>query len=463
MNAESRFEKIQTLRQQWEQGLFRNVEDRLIVLRRMKEWIGRNEEKIVEALALDLSKPYLESYLAEIHFVQQEISLYCRSLKRWAKPKKVRTNWTNWPAKSEIRFEPYGVVLVLAPWNYPFQLSVLPMVCAIAAGNVPVLKPSEVAPHTASLLETFVLETCGKGALIFQGDASTAQELLTQKFDHIFYTGSTKIGQRVMEAASRTLTPVTLELGGKSPCIIDRDVDIEESAKRIVNGKFFNAGQSCVAPDYLCIPREFVDRWASLIQKILIQFYGSDPAFSQDYAAMISARHYERVAQMASEHSSWIKVGQDNPKERKLAPVVLPHVGWDHASMEEEIFGPLLPLIAYDNIDEVVHKIQQREKPLSLYVFSQNNAFVENILHRTISGSVGINQVMLQITNPNLPFGGVGKSGMGCYHGKYGFETFSHKKSVMRKSIKVGGASALPPYDRHKNLPKLLRMISRWC
>ena len=422
----------------------------------MQKWIVEHEKEIAEALDKDLGKPFMESYLAEIQFILSEIHLVKKKLSSWMKAKKVSTNLLNLPGKSEIISEPYGVVLIFSAWNYPFQLMMAPWIAAVAAGNVTVLKPSELSPHTAQLIEKMVKDIGGEAALVIQGGADRAQQILEERFDYIFYTGSTLVGQKVMEAAAKYITPLTLELGGKSPCIVDRDVDIEESARRLVSGKFFNAGQSCVAPDYILVPREDLSTWTQVLEETIQQFYGTDPSNSPDYTRIISDRHMTRL-QKLSEHPQAMQIGHPQVQQRKMAPVIVPNISWDEPLMKEEIFGPILPIIAYDSMEEVFDKIESREKPLALYVFSKKKSFADQVIARLSSGSVCVNHVILQITNPNLPFGGVGHSGMGRYHGYFGFETFSHQKSVMRKPHSFNPITAYPPYEKKEFLPKLLK------
>jgi acyl-CoA reductase-like NAD-dependent aldehyde dehydrogenase len=345
-------------------------------------------------------------------------------------------------------------VLIISPWNYPFQLMISPLVGAIAAGNCAIIKPSELAANTSRIVTQITEKTFDPAYITsIEGGVETSQELLAEKFDHIFFTGGTKIGQIVMEAAAKHLTPVTLELGGKSPCIVDSNVHIEHAAKRIAWGKFINAGQTCIAPDYLLVDRTIKNDLLTSIKQCIQEFYGDDPAKSPDYGRIINQRHFERLASFLSEGQPYIG-GQTNPEERYIAPTVIDGVDWDAPVMEEEIFGPILPVLEYSDLSEAIAKINERPKPLALYVFSKDQQKQERVLRETSSGGVCINDTVMQVGVSELPFGGVGSSGIGSYHGKASFDTFSHQKSVLKRSFLLDLDWRYAPYQGKLKLIK---------
>ncbi len=349
--------------------------------------------------------------------------------------------------------EPLGTVLVIAPWNYPVQLLLLPMAYAVAAGNAVAGKPSELTPATSAALARWTPEYLDPSAVaVVEGDARVATDLLEQRWDHIFYTGSGRVGRVVMEAAARHLTPVTLELGGKSPAIVDRKADVGVAAKRIAWGKFVNAGQTCVAPDYVLVDRQVENRFFDELSSAVATFYGADPKGSPDYARIVSDRHLDRLrGLLGSLRSSRIVVGGDaDPTSKYLAPTVLAGTTWDEPVMQEEIFGPILPVLAVDDVDDAIAQVNAHDKPLALYVFSEDRAVVDRVVRATSSGGVCVNATLMHLAVPDLPFGGVGASGMGAYHGQAGFDTFSHKKSVLTRPTSVDPPVTYPPYSRLK-------------
>jgi aldehyde dehydrogenase (NAD+) len=433
-------------RQCFRRGMTLEYEYRREQLMKLKRLVKERESDIYEALRADLGRPAMESFFGEFLMVEGEVEHAIRDLRKWMKPKATATPLLIYPGSSEIHSEPYGVVLILAPWNYPFLLLMMPLIGAIAAGNCIIAKPSELAPHTSSTIARMLQDAFDPETLaVVEGGVEESQALLSQKFDYIFYTGSTKVGRIVMESAARQLTPVTLELGGKSPCIVDRNLHMESAARRITWGKFFNAGQTCVAPDYLLVNKAVRRQVLEGIERAIKSFYGDDPAKSPDYCRIISDSHFERLKALLGEGR--IIVGGDFDKEsRYIAPTVIGDVSWESAIMEEEIFGPLLPVLDYENIDEAINRINERPRPLALYLFSEDEESIDMVMHRTTSGGLCINDTIVHSGSRALPFGGVGESGMGAYHGKATFDTFTHFRSVMKRPLSPDPSFRYPPY-----------------
>jgi len=448
-------EILQQQRQFFSTGTTKDIAFRLTQLKNLKQAVLDNRDEIIDALKADLKKPQFESYLTEIRVIK-EIDYAIKNLKNWSKPKKVSVTLDQLPGSAFIYPEPLGVVLIIAPWNYPFQLTISPLVGAIAAGNCAILKPSEISPHTSSIITKICQKTFAPAYIsVVEGGVETSQQLLQQKFDHIFFTGSTAIGKIVMEAAAKNLTPVTLELGGKSPCIIDTDINIEYTARRIVWGKFLNAGQTCIAPDYLLVNQTIKKPLLNNIKKCLQEFYGNDPETSPDFARIINQKQFNRLVELLK-NGEIIVGGKTNPETCYIAPTLIDKVSLDAPIMQEEIFGPILPIIEYSHLEEAISFVNNQPKPLALYFFSKNQEYQQQILQKTSSGGVCINDTIMQIAVSELPFGGVGNSGIGSYHGKTSFDTFSHQKSVLKKSflldIKVRYAPYLGKLDLVKRL-----------
>ena len=443
-------------RQFFESGHTKDLDFRLENLNRLKNAITKNEAKILEALKKDLSKSTYAGYLTEVGVALDEIRFVSRRLKSWARPRRVRTPYYLPFASSRIYSEPYGIALIIAPWNYPFLLSISPLIGSIAAGNCNVLKPSEYAPHTSSIISWIIERHFGNQYLaVIEGDARIGEDLLKERFDYIFFTGSVSVGKIVMSAAAKNLTPVTLELGGKSPCIVDKDVDIDLAAKRIVFGKFLNAGQTCIAPDFLLVHQSIKLKFLDQIKKYLNKFYGEDPRTSPDYVRIINTRHFNRLVDLLKE-SHIIVGGQNDPDELYVAPTLIDNVTWEHPVMQDEIFGPILPVLEFDSLREIISILNSRPKPLALYVFSNQPDRCQQVIDQVSFGGGCINDTLVQFGNPHLPFGGVGNSGMGSYHGKFGFDTFSHKKGVVKKWFAYEPPLRFPPY---KNKLKFLKKV----
>jgi len=434
-------------------------------LTRLKLLIQENEQLIFEALESDLRKSKFEAALTEVYFVYAEIDFAIKNLFSWLKPRKVSAGMTNLFTKNRIYFEPKGVSLIISPWNYPFQLLIAPLVSAIAAGNCVMLKPSEWSPATSSILVKLINENFDSREIAcFEGGAEVSEALLELPFDHIFFTGSSKIGKIVMAAAARHLSSVTLELGGKSPVIIAEDASLKRAAEKIVWGKFMNSGQTCIAPDYVLIhasrEQEFLELAKAIIEK---QFYINSELDKSSYGKIISRNHYQRLKdlrdQAVLDGAQLIKGGMDSDTDQTIEPVVLSKVSMASALMQEEIFGPLLPVISYQSLDEAIDYINQNPKPLALYIFSNSKGIINHAIRQTSAGGTCVNDVIIQISNPNLPFGGVGNSGTGSCHGFFGFKAFSHERGVMFQSKIDFSKVAYPPYSEKKNLLKWLKKI----
>jgi aldehyde dehydrogenase (NAD+) len=409
------------------------VNTRIAKLKKLKLEILRRREDIKLAIYNDFKKPYAESELTEIHPVLDEINFAIKNLKKWMKPKRVSTPITLIGSRSFLTYEAKGVVLILAPWNYPFSLLLNPMVAAIASGNCIMARPSEKTPHTSLILKEIIdSQFHPNEVVVVLGEIEVAEKLLELPFDHIFFTGSTSVGKKVMAAAAKNLTSVTLELGGKSPVIIDHEVDLELTVSRIVWGKFINCGQTCVAPDYVYIPENLKSQFLSLLTKQIKKNYGEtslDRLKNTDFARIIDSGSFKRLNEMIKSENNIIN---DNSfADQNYLPPTIFEVTQDSPIMKEEIFGPILPVLTYQNIEEVLETIRNGPKPLALYIFSKRKSFIKNILAKTTSGGAVVNHVVLHLANPHLPFGGVGTSGLGSYHGHFGFKTFSHEKSLL--------------------------------
>lgn len=430
---------------------------RLSMLTFLKESIKYHETEIIEALAEDMNKSELDAFTTEIGFVYDEITRTTRELKRWMRPKRVSGTAIHLGTKSEIRYEPYGTVLVIAPWNYPFQLAMAPLIGAIAAGNTAVVKPSELTPHVAQMI-TKVLERAftDRYVVSVEGDKDVAAALLAEKWDHIFFTGSTPVGKIVMEAAAKHLTPVTLELGGKSPAIVHEDADIDIAAKRIAWGKWMNAGQTCVAPDYVLVHESKRDIFLEAIKREAFTMFGNGVG-TKRFTRIVNETHFDRLTKYLNDGNVFFG-GQVDREQLKISPTVLTDVNENASVMKDEIFGPILPVLTYRELEEVIDFVSSRPHPLALYLFTESKDVERVVMKHLTFGGGCVNDVLMHLTNPNLPFGGVGESGMGSYHGRYSFETFSHKKSILRNTTRFD----LPVrYPNFKGAEKLIRLIYR--
>jgi aldehyde dehydrogenase (NAD+) len=449
---------LQRLRTSFDAGTTRPIEWRRAQLKAIERMLAEREAEFAEALRLDLNKSRFETVLSETSFVVEEAKYARKHLARWMRGQRVRTPMMAQPGRSRILPEPRGVVLIIAPWNYPLSMVLAPLVGAVAAGNAAVMKPSEVSRHTSAAIARILPAYLDMDAFaVVEGGVAETTELLEQRFDHILYTGNERVARIVMAAAAKHLTPVTLELGGKSPCLVDRDADLEVAAARIAWGKFINAGQTCVAPDHVLVHREVVAPLLDALTRRIREFYGEDAAASPDYCRIVSERHTARFEQLLAGQRVHIG-GRVDVAARFVEPTIVLDPPLDSALMQEEIFGPVLPVIAVDDMDEAMRLVAERPKPLALYVFTRDAALQNRVLGSLSAGSVCVNDAVIFMVSPELPFGGVGNSGMGRYSGWYGFETFSHMKPIMKRSFRLDAPLRYPPYTEAKaRLLKLLR------
>jgi aldehyde dehydrogenase (NAD+) len=441
---------VQQSRQAFDSGITRPLAWRKAQLETMITMLEKHQDELSAALKVDLGRGVEEAWLYDIGFTITEVKLMLKNLKKWTAPRKVPTPMVTRPASSMRVPQPLGVVCVIAPWNYPVQLLLIPAAGAIAAGNAVVMKPSEVSSETSRVLAKIVPQYfTDKAVAIVEGGVQETTELLKQKFDHIFYTGNGAVGRVVMRAAAENLTPVTLELGGKSPTIVDASANIAVAARRIAWAKYVNAGQTCVAPDYVLAHKSIANELVEAIRTSITEFYGEDPHASKDYSRVISPKHFSRLTSLISSGKVAIG-GQSEQAERYIAPTVLVDVDRNSAVMQEEIFGPILPVLEVGSIDEAIGFVNSRPHPLALYVFAQDNSVNEKVVAETTSGGVTVNGTIMHMTGPYLPFGGIGESGMGAYHGQSGVDVFQHLKPVLKRSTMLDAPLAYPPYTKRK-------------
>ena len=443
-----------------------NAVQRISRLNRLKEVIATNEKEIFKALQSDLRKSNFEAAVTELIFVYGEIDFAISNLKSWMQPKRIGKTWSNPFAKNRIYYEPKGVCLIIAPWNYPFQLIMSPLISAIAAGNAIIVKPSELSPATSKVVSKIINEAFDqKEVACFEGDADLSTALLKLPFDHIFFTGSTAIGKVVMEAAAKNLTSVTLELGGKSPTIIDKDVDLAKAAEKIAWGKLVNSGQTCIAPDYIFVHEQQLDEFISLYKSAATKMFFRTPGNIEpkSYGKIISSKHFLRLKELvdeAVEQGARIDFGGTfDEQNQTINPVLLSKIAEGSKVMEEEIFGPILPILTYTNLNEAIDQINAKSKPLALYIFSKNSKNIKDIIKNTSAGGTCVNDVLIHISNPKLPFGGVNGSGMGSSHGFYGFKNFSHERAIMFQRSIDFNKMVYPPYIGKEWVLKMLKKI----
>ncbi len=445
---------IQKQRSFFETGKSKDIGFRIEKLKTLKKAVIENEKEIMEALKNDLNKSPFESYATEIGFLLEEINYTIKHISKWVKPKKVKSSLKHFPSSSYIYTEPYGVILIIAPWNYPFQLALSPLVGAIAAGNCSIIKPSEYSQHTSAILDKLIRENFDESFItVVRGGREVAQKLLDEKFDYIFFTGSVQVGKIIMEAASKHLTPVTLELGGKSPCIVDETANIDLAAKRIIWGKSLNAGQTCVAPDYLLVQKNMKDKLINKMSEYITKFYGTDPLTNKQYPKIINEKHFNRLLKLM-ENGNIVCGGQYTDETMHIAPTIIDGVTLESPIMQEEIFGPLLPVLEFENLNQALTVVNKYPKPLALYLFTNDKQKEKYVINNTSFGGGCINDTIIHLATPHMPFGGVGESGMGAYHGKASFDTFSHKKSVMKKSNILDVPLKYPPFEDDLRLLK---------
>lgn len=435
-----------------------NTEDfRKKALTTLKNSINKYKDEIIYALKMDLNKSSTESYISEIASAFAEIDFSLKNLSDWMKDTREITNMEAMPAKSFTRYEPLGVTLVISPWNYPFLLAINPIVNAISSGNTVILKTSKKSSYTSKIIKKLLDESFDR-AFIYcvDNEKVSHDELLSYKYDHIFFTGSQKVGKIIMKKASENLTKVTLELGGKSPCIVDESANLKFAAKRIIWGKLLNSGQTCVAPDYLLVHKDVKKELLRLMKQTILEFYGDRALENPDYPRIIDKNSFERLINLMEGQNIYTG-GLYNSKTLKIEPTIIDDVDFANKIMQEEIFGPILPVIEYDDIFKVIEKLKFMDKPLSMYIFSEDKEHIDRLTYDLSSGGVCINDTIMHLTNPNLEFGGVGESGMGGYHGKFGFMNFSNRKSIMIRSNNIDIKIKYPPYS--KGQEKIIKKI----
>jgi aldehyde dehydrogenase (NAD+) len=433
-----------------------NVKKRIDYLKKLKKVLKEESQNIFDALYKDLKKSDFEAFTSETMLVNKELNIMINNLKQWSKPKRISSSLINFPSKDYLIPEPYGNILIISPWNYPFQLSLTPLIGAVATGNTVVLKPSESAPNTSKVIDEIISSVFPEEWVkVIEGDASTAKKLLKEKWDYIFYTGSTRVGRFVAKAAAENLTPTTLELGGKSPCIIDSSAPIRKTAKRIVWGKFINCGQTCIAPDYILVEKNIK---TVLINKIIEEIeiaFTKKIETSKDYGRIIHKNHLDKLLK-SLKNQKIIYGGVNNKNHLYLSPTIVDEPDLNSELMLEEIFGPILPIISYENNDKIFRIIKNLEKPLAFYVFSKNKDFINLMLNKFSFGGGVVNDTLIQFANINLPFGGIGASGMGAYHGEHSFKLFSHLKPIVKRSFLFDLPQRFAPYPKSIKFLKFL-------
>ncbi|WP_273568978.1 aldehyde dehydrogenase [Maribacter halichondriae] len=440
-------------------GKTKEVSFRKKALKRLQKEIILKEDAICDAIYTDFKKPRFETLATETQFVLADIKHTLKKINYWAQPERVSSTLMNWPSSDYIYNEPYGTVLIIAPWNYPFQLAIAPIIGAISAGNTAIIKPSELTPNTSKIVAEIIKKVFGPEYVsVVEGGVEIAQQLLSEKWDYIFFTGSTRVGQIVYESAAKHLTPVTLELGGKNPCIVDETAAIEIAAKRIAWGKFLNAGQTCIATDYILVHNSVKEKLVDALKESITSFYGENVENSTDYARTVNKKHYSGLKEMLKGEEILFG-GQYNDADNYLAPTLVNEPKMDGKLMEGEIFGPILPIISYGKEADIDRHIKNHGKPLATYVFSKRKSFQKNIINKYSFGGGAINDTVIQITNKNLPFGGVGGSGIGAYHGKTSFELFSHQKAIIKKGTWFDPPLRYPPYNLPMRFVKMVKNL----
>ncbi|RFS22823.1 aldehyde dehydrogenase [Chitinophaga silvatica] len=428
-------------------------------LKLLKKGIKKFEERILSALQADLRKHPVEAYSSEVGFLYEEINYMLENLKSWMEPEIVSSPFVTYPSSSRVYKQPLGLTLIIGPWNYPFMLLISPLLGAIAGGNCAIIKPSELAPNTAVVTAELIKEVFDPAYItVVQGDgAEVIPGLMSHRFDHVFFTGSIPVGKKIMEMAVPHLTPVTLELGGKSPCLVDEKVNISVAAKRIVWGKYWNAGQTCVAPDYVLVHQSVKQQLVDAMKDAIVKFFGEDPAKSPDYARMINTRRFDTVANYLKE-GHIVHGGKTDRDQLYIAPTILEDVEWSDPIMQEEIFGPVLPVLTYTELPQAIAAIQQHPYPLAMYVFTKQRKVERMVIEQLRFGGGCINNTIVHLTNPDLPFGGHGYSGMGRYHGKYSFDTFTHLKGMLKTGTWLDVPIKYPPFG---NKLKMIKQIMK--
>lgn len=437
-------------------GKTKDVAFRRNALIKLEKAIDRKEDKICEALYKDFKKPKFESFATEILFVKKELKTAIKNLHKWSKPQRIKSSILNFPSSDYIYSQPYGSVLIIAPWNYPFHLSISPLIGAIAAGNTAVIKPSEHTSNTSAVIEEIIKSIFNPEYVeVILGGKIVSKELLYHKWDYVFFTGSVQVGRLVARAIAEHLTPATLELGGKNPCIVDQTAKIKIAAKRIVSGKFINAGQTCIAPDYVLIQENIKNKFLEALKSEIIAFYGKNPKISKDFARIINIEQFNRLVSLIEKDKLLIG-GENDENDLYIAPTVLVNPSLNSLIMQEEIFGPILPVLVYQTESDIDFIVNKFPNPLTIYLFTENKAFAKKVINTYSFGGGTINDTLVHFVNNRLPFGGVGNSGMGAYHGKFSFDTFSHKKAITKRSTWIDITLRYAPY---KNKIKWLKKL----
>lgn len=458
MNNQEILSIIDSQRKFFNQGHTKNVDFRILQLKKLLGAIEKHESEIIETIRKDLGRCEVDAYLGDVSGLKKSIQYHIQSVKAWAKPQKVKSMPGG---KNFIYPEPLGNVLVISPWNYPFLVLIDPLIGVISAGNTAVLKPSEISCNTAKVVEKIIKETFESEYIaVIQGGVEETQFLLEQKFNHIFFTGSTQVGKIVYEAAAKNLTPVILELGGKSPVIVDKDIDFRKTANRLIWGKTFNTGQTCTAPDYVFVDKRIKEKFVQELIKSIKTFFGENPQESEFYSRIINEKQFDRLSQYLND-GKIIYGGKTDRADLYIEPTLIEGISYDNKIMQEEIFGPILPIFEYEDINEVIGFITSRPKPLALYVFSKNKKFCCNIVQKTSAGGMSINDTLMHVSFDNLPFGGVGYSGIGKYHGKFGFEALSNMKSIFKNTFLFDRNIIYPPFKLgFKKMKKIIDTLT---
>ncbi|UJF25920.1 aldehyde dehydrogenase [Planococcus sp. 107-1] len=449
---------IESQRAYYYTGATKPAEFRKAQLAQLKQSIKKYEPEVLEALRKDLGKSEFEAYSTEVGFVLDSITNMTKNLDEWMEPEPVKTPIYLQPAKSFVMREPYGSVLIIGPFNYPFQLIMEPLIGAMIGGNCAIVKPSETTPNVATVIKTIIEDVFPPYYIrVVEGEREEVTALIHASFDYIFFTGSVNVGKVIMKAASERLTPITLELGGKSPAIVDQTANLDLAAKRIAWGKLMNTGQTCVAPDYICVHESVKEEFMEKLKKTIRNFYGKDAQTSPDYGRIVSAQHFDRLSAIIDQEQEQIVYGgQRDRDDLYMEPVILDNIHWDSPSMEDEIFGPILPVITYNDLPALLRQIRKLPKPLSAYLFSESERAIEFFLDELPFGGGCINDTVSHVGSSYLPFGGIGTSGVNSYHGKHSFETFTHAKSILKKSTKLSTNVLYPPYKQKVKFVKTL-------
>ena len=436
-----------------------NINFRKETLTKLLDEIIKRENEIIDALHFDFKKPAFEAVVTETSYVISELKDTIKNIKSWSKPKRVFPSLLNFPSKDYIYKEPYGKVLIISPWNYPFQLALCPLISAFAAGNQVVLKPSELTPKTSEIITKIVESVFHKNQVsVIEGGIAVSQQLLSERWDYIFFTGSVAVGKIVAKAAAENLTPVTLELGGKNPCVIDETANLKLAAKRIVWGKFMNAGQTCIAPDYILIQKDMKSHFVDYLKEEITKAYGTNPSNSPDFARIVNKKNCKRLIDMI-DSKKVIFGGQTDINNCYISPTLIEETSLDTELMKDEIFGPILPILSYEEESEIEAIVSKYEKPLAFYIFTENRVFSKQMIEKYSFGGGCVNDTMVHFSNKRLPFGGVGHSGIGAYHGVLSFDTFSHKKSILIKSNLLDLPFRYAPY---KGKIATIKKILNW-